>query len=151
MGKFTANLTWALALAFSLSSPGQAASGKRVTITGELIDTWCYVSQIMGGSDFIVGSAHRTCALWCSAGGIPVGLLGQDGKIYMVLKFEDDEASVANPRMMAIADHTVTVDGTLHERDGIHYLMIDKVRNDQGIVDRTHESAGVIPPFAVPK
>lgn len=140
-----------LALALSAAGPGQAAAGKRVKLSGELIDTWCYVSQIMGGSDFIVGSAHRTCALWCSAGGIPVGLLGEDGKIYMVLKFEDDEASVANPRMMEIANHTVTVDGTLYERDGINYLMVDKVLADRGIVDRSHETAGVIPPFAVPK
>ena len=31
-----------------------AADGERRTITGEVMDTWCYVSQIMGGSDFVV-------------------------------------------------------------------------------------------------
>ena len=63
-----------------LVTPAFAAEGERITVTGEIIDTWCYYSGVMGGPDSVVGSAHHTCALWCSAGGIPVGLLGEDGE-----------------------------------------------------------------------
>ena len=58
-----------------LAFPAGAAEGTRIEVTGEIIDTWCYYSGVMGGADAVVGSAHHTCALWCSAGGIPVGLL----------------------------------------------------------------------------
>ncbi len=41
-----------------------AATPKRVQITGEVIDTWCYITEIMYGE----GTAHHQCALWCAAG-----------------------------------------------------------------------------------
>ena len=56
--------------------PAQAEN--KITVTGEAIDTWCYFSGVMGGADAVVGSAHHTCALWCAAGGIPVGLLAEE-------------------------------------------------------------------------
>jgi len=64
----------------------QAAEGTRIQVTGEIIDTWCYYSGVMGSPDAVVGSAHQACALWCSAGGIPVGLLAEDGTVYMIHK-----------------------------------------------------------------
>ena len=60
---------------------GAAAKGKTIEITGEIIDTWCYMSGVMGGPEAVTGSAHHTCALWCAAGGIPVGVLAEDGTI----------------------------------------------------------------------
>ena len=138
-------------LGFLLPAVANAAGGTRVQVTGEFMDTWCYVSQVMGGSDAVLGSAHHTCAVWCAAGGIPVGILGDDGKIYMVLKFEDGSSNVANPGVLEIQSSKVTVDGTLHERDGINYLLVDKVVEDEGIVNLTHETYGIIPPFAAPK
>ena len=97
--------TWAatLALAAGLMAPtapgaAPAASGERVQVEGEIIDTWCYLSGVMGGQDAVVGSAHHTCAMWCAAGGIPVGLLGDDGEVYMVLKWAgSDDVDVALP------------------------------------------------------
>jgi hypothetical protein len=138
-------------LAFLIPTMALGAGGTRVQVTGEVMDTWCYVSQIMGGSDAVLGSAHHTCAVWCAAGGIPVGILGEDGKVYMVLAFGDDTTNVANPAVLEIQSDKVTVDGTLHVRDGINYLLVDKVVDNQGIVNLTHESFGVIPPFSAPK
>jgi anaerobic selenocysteine-containing dehydrogenase len=69
-----------------------AAAAKRVQLTGELIDTWCYVTEIMYGE----GTAHHQCAVWCAIGGIPVSILGEDGKVYVILKVEGDDTSVAN-------------------------------------------------------
>ena len=127
------------------------AAGKQVQLKGELIDTWCYVSQIMGPSNFIVGTSHHACAVWCAAGGIPVGLLTDDGTIYMVMKYGDDPASVANPGVIGSMSHVVTVNGTVHQRDGINYLFVDEILADDGITKFTHETVGVLPPFAVPK
>ena len=39
-----------------------AAEGERVQVRGEIIDTWCYYSGVMGGPDAVTGSSHL-CAL----------------------------------------------------------------------------------------
>ena len=125
---------------------GTAASAaptmaKRVTVTGELIDTWCYVTEIMYG----LGTAHHQCAVWCALGGIPVSIRDDDDNVYVVLKVEGDDTSVANDRIAWIQTHKVTVDGDLYERDGVKYLIVNKVGDYQGIVNLTHDEYGVQP------
>ena len=128
-----------------------AEGGTPVTLRGEMIDTWCYYSGVMGGPDAVQGSAHHTCAMWCSAGGIPVGLLAEDGTVYMVLKLAEDTATNGGDALFSLASDTVTVEGTAYARDGIHYLTIDTVTANEGIVNLTHEDYGVVPPFAIPE
>lgn len=125
----------------ALTAPASAATAERVKITGEIIDSWCYITEIM----FAEGTAHHQCALWCAAGGVPVGILGEDGQVYMVLKLGEDDTSVANPAIMRIQTHQVTVDGSVYDRDGIKYLVVNKVIDDSGIVKRNHEDYGIQP------
>ena len=140
-----------LLAALLLAPPALAAEGERVTVTGEVIDTWCYFSGVMGGPDAVVGTAHHTCALWCSAGGIPVGLLAEDGTVYMVLKMEGDDGSNGGDTQLHVASHTLTADGMLYRRDGLNYIVVEEVVADEDIVAMTHEDYGVVPPFAIPE
>lgn len=133
-----------------LGASAQGAEGQKVQVKGEVIDTWCYFSGVMGGPEAVVGSAHHTCALWCAAGGIPVGILADDGTVYMVLKWEGN-GDVAGENLLHVQSHLVEAEGILHERDGINYLIVEKVINDNGIVNLNHEDFGVIPGFAIPK
>lgn len=130
--------------------PTLAAEGTRVQVKGEIIDTWCYYSGVMGGPDAVVGSAHHTCALWCSAGGIPVGVLAEDGTVYMVLKMAGDENANGGDTALRMAAHTVEVDGMLYARDGLNYLVVAEVLSDLDIQNRTHEDYGNIPSFSIP-
>lgn len=132
-----------LALMLSLAAAPGARAGeiKRVTVEGELIDTWCYVTEIM----YARGSAHFQCAVWCAVGGIPVSIRADDGTLYVVLRVEDDSRNVSNPAMIRIQSHRVTVDGDLIERDGVKYLLVTQVADDQGIVDLTHVKYGIQP------
>ena len=123
------------------ATAAQAAAGQRVKVTGEVIDSWCYLTEIM----YPEGTAHHQCALWCAAGGIPVGILADDGTVYTVLKLGDDSTSNANPKVLEIQSHRVTVEGDLYARDGINYLLIDRVVDDQGIVKLTHDDYGIQP------
>ena len=145
------HLMAAALLALPLPLPALAAEGERIRVTGEIIDTWCYYSGVMGGPDAVVGSAHHTCALWCSAGGIPVGLLAEDGTVYMVLKIGEDDASAGGDTQLRLAAHTVEADGMLHRRDGINYLIVSEVISDQDIQTLSHEDYGTVPPFAFPE
>ena len=139
--KFFLNMIMALSFAVMTVPDAQAAKPKRIMVTGEIIDTWCYVTEIMYG----LGTAHHQCAVWCAVGGIPVSVKDAAGNVYVVLRVEDDDASVANPRIINIQTHQVTVNGDLYERDGVKYLIVTKVANDQGIVNLTHEEYGIQP------
>jgi hypothetical protein len=112
--------------AMAFASTAHASEGTRIQVKGEIIDTWCYYSGVMGGPDAVVGSAHHTCALWCSAGGIPVGLLAEDGTVYMVIKIEDDDTSNGSP------------------------TVVNRVVSDLDIQNLTHEDYGNVPPFSIP-
>jgi len=128
-------------LVLALGAPVAAATPQRVSVTGEIIDSWCYLTEIM----YAEGTAHHECALWCAAGGVPVGLRADDGTVYIILKVGDDAASVANPRLMKIQSHQVSVEGDAFARDGFNYLVIDRVANDAGIVNLTHDDYGIQP------
>ena len=135
----------------AMAATAQASEGERVQIKGEIIDTWCYYSGVMGPPDAVTGSAHHTCALWCSAGGIPVGLLGEDGQVYMVLKIESDDQSASGDTQLRLASHEITADGMLYRRDGLNYLVVEDVVADLGIVNENHDDWGVTPGFAIPE
>ena len=141
--------TATIVIAACLAAPALAATGERVQLTGEAIDTWCYFSGVMGGPDSVTGSAHHTCALWCSAGGIPVGLLADDGTVYMVLKWEGDAAVTGGDAVLEVQSNKLVVDGVLHARDGVNYIIVDRVVENLGIVNLTHEDYDVVPPFAI--
>lgn len=134
-----------------LALPAAASEGERITVTGEIIDTWCYYSGVMGGPDSVVGSAHHTCALWCSAAGIPIGLLTEDGTVYTILKLGPQDNATGGDTALTLASHTITADGMFYERDGIKYIVVEEVIEDLGIVNLTHEDYDVVPPFAIPK
>ncbi|MEM7488040.1 MAG: hypothetical protein AAF390_02840 [Pseudomonadota bacterium] len=139
-------------LAMMLAAPPALAAteGERVQITGEIIDTWCYFSGVMGPPDATVGTAHHTCALWCSAGGIPVGLLAEDGTVYMVLKMEQSDDTAGGDTLLHIASHTIEADGMLYRRDGLNYIVVEEITADQDIINQTHDDFGVVPGFAIP-
>ena len=147
--KFVLGVGFALATTMSFG-PALAAPGERVQVTGEMIDTWCYFSGVMGGPDAVVGSAHHTCALWCAAGGIPVGLLTDDGTVYMVIKWQGSADVADGETLLTVASNRLTADGIAYERDGIKYLIVENIIEDEGIVNLNHEDYGVVPEFAFP-
>ncbi len=144
-----------LATVFAVVSPitslMAAPGGERITVTGEFIDTWCYFSGVMGGPDAVVGTAHHTCAMWCSAGGIPVGLLTPEGEVYMVLKIGEDDNNTGGDTILSLASHTVTADAVAYGRDGIKYIVVEQILEDMGIVNETHLDYGTVPGFAIPE
>ncbi|MDO9460263.1 MAG: hypothetical protein Q7N95_09155 [Alphaproteobacteria bacterium] len=141
----------AMMAAFIWSQGALAATDSTVTLEGELIDSFCYLSGVMGGPDATLGTAHHHCALWCAAGGVPVGLLTGDGKVYLVLGEGDDTTSVTAPGLFENQSHRITVEGRAFERDGMNYLIIAKVLKDAGIPNHTYEDYGSIPEAAAPR
>src|SRR3546814_10832260 len=118
-----------LGLLAALLAPGLALAAtmpQRAQLTGEVIDTWCYLSEIM----YAEGTAHHQCAIWCAAGGVPVGLLAEDGQVYFIVGFAGRSTTLADPRLLEIQTHRITVDGSVYDRHGLKYLAVDEVLAD---------------------
>ena len=130
-----------LAVFLAAAPPAEAGQPQRVTVTGEVIDPWCYLSEIM----WATGSAHHQCAIWCARGGIPVGILGDDEQVYIVLMVENDADVIGNHGILRMQTNQVVVEGDLYERDSIKYLAIDTIIDDHGIVNYTHEEFDIQP------
>jgi len=130
----TAALALLAGTGLSASNAADAAetpAPKRVTVTGEIIDSWYLLSEIM----FAQGSAHHQCAIWCARGGVPVGILGEDERVYVVLTMQKDAAVLENQGILKAQTNKVTVEGNLYERDSVNYLAIDKIVDEAGIVN----------------
>jgi len=57
---------------------GQRPERNFITISGEVIDIFCYLDR------GFTGEVHRWCALSCIKGGMPMGLLDLDGNIWLI-------------------------------------------------------------------
>src|SRR5262245_53309563 len=64
------------ALPLAAQAP-HATEGNEVTLTGQVIDTYC--NTTMGAS----GAAHKACAQACANAGEALAILAEDGTIYM--------------------------------------------------------------------
>jgi hypothetical protein len=66
------------------AADGQMQSLGPVTVTGELVDSKCYLGVMNPGQ----GKVHRDCATQCARGGVPVAMVSTDpkqrGTVYFV-------------------------------------------------------------------
>ncbi|SET07853.1 hypothetical protein [Oceanicella actignis] len=139
------------AQAAAFAPPRAPRGGRMIEVAGEVIDSWCYLSGVMGGPEAVTGSAHHACALWCAAGGIPVALLADDGAVHMVLKWEGDDHVAGGEMIMDAQSRRVRARGLSFARDGVRWLLVERVLTDEGVVRRSHEEYGVVPAFAIPE
>lgn len=108
-----------VAAAVAGSKPNMAKAG---TVVGEILDFSCYL-QI--GKH---GEKHRSCAQKCFTAGQPVGLLAEDGTMYMLMEEEHDPRrdGLTDFRKAAIehASHIMEVTGTVSEHGGYKALYV---------------------------
>ncbi len=130
MKRFTVILTvfllvFALATAFAAEeTKAKKAEAKMApksaSLTGEIVDMGCYMAE---GAK---GEAHKSCASMCISGGMPMGLLTKEGKLYL-LTMNHDKADPFNAAKKMAAEQ-VTVTGMVSERNGMKSLSVDEVK-----------------------
>ncbi len=96
-------------------------AAETATVTGEIIDTYCFA--LMGAK----GESHRQCAIECVQKGIPAGLL-EDGtnKVYVLLPNKDKA-----PLPKAVIDKMakkVTITGKTYASGGSQFLTIESIK-----------------------
>jgi len=97
------------------------ADEKGVSVTGEVIDTFCYAG--MGAK----GPGHKQCGIDCAKKGIPVGLLEKGSeKIHILLPTKDKTALPDD--VVSKMGETVTVTGHAYTKGGVAFLTVESVK-----------------------
>jgi hypothetical protein len=97
------------------------AAGAQKTITGEVVDTGCYIAHSARGEK------HVSCATKCINQGMPMGLLTSDGTLYLVT-LNHDNADPYN-HLKAMAGKTVSVTGTVMARSGMKAIDVTEFKS----------------------
>jgi len=104
-----------------LLAVGTSAVAAAETVTGEVIDTFCFAS--MGAK----GASHRQCGLDCANKGIPVGLLEKGtNKVYVLLPNKDKTA--LPEEVVNKMGEQATVTGKIHSTGGSAFLTVESVK-----------------------
>jgi len=116
---------WVL-LAATLVVVGSVAAGDghsddhgSVAVKGEILDLACYVGHEAKGP------GHADCAKRCVKGGQPMGLLAEDGTLYLLVANHQDGTPYEAAKDKA--GEIVTVRGVVSERGGMRALEVQAV------------------------
>ena len=92
--------------------------GQEIVVKGEVLDMTCYIAHHLSGPQ------HAECAKKCIRKGLPVGIKGEDGKIYLLV----GEKEAVNAELADYAAKTVTIRGKETKRDGFALLQVEEIR-----------------------
>ena len=96
------------------------AEGESTSVKGEILDLACYVSHDSHGEE------HAKCAERCVKGGQPMGLLSEDGTIYVL--FADHSDGSAYEKTQSYAGQMVEISGPLAEKAGMKGITVHSVK-----------------------
>ncbi|MGH9554083.1 MAG: hypothetical protein ACRD3W_32190 [Terriglobales bacterium] len=102
--------------------PRYAPKTKDVVITGEVVDSWCFASQVMGPGR---GERHKACALACVHGGVTPGIVDDQGNLYIAAKHH--AYTGCQDLLLPYVAKRVKVTGWLAVKGGCNLLKIAKV------------------------
>jgi len=108
-----------LLTAFLFIFSSNAFAQSSTTIKGEVLDLSCYVTQDA------TGQGHKKCAQACLDKGLPAGILGEDGSVYLLV--EDHSAADAYKQVISNAAEKVEVTGKVVDKNGVKSLVVEKV------------------------
>ncbi len=104
----------------------QEGQGKEIKVHGEILDLACYADHEAKGEK------HKKCALMCVQSGAPMGILSDDGVVYLLVGSHEDEKPYEKAKEYAAEN--VTVKGKLTERNGLKAIVVREViaaKNDK--------------------
>jgi hypothetical protein len=90
------------------------------TVSGEILDMKCYMAS---GAH---GEGHKECAATCINGGAPMGILSDDGKVYLLI--ESSKNADAYDEAKKLAGEKVTLTGTFSDKNGVQALIVTEVK-----------------------
>lgn len=104
--------------AMEQQAPAAQASQEQ-TLTGEVVDVFCYLSHPKDG----IGKGHAECAKKCIKSGLPVAIKVGD-QLYLATMADHNPA---NQQLADLAAERVTVRGKVMELDGQRLIAVSSV------------------------
>lgn len=120
MTRRTIRFAVALLLFAPALAPALLAAGEAVSVKGEVVDMACYIGHGASGPD------HAKCAVKCALMGQPVGLLGSDGKVYLLVADHADGSGYEKAKKLA--GEKVEIKGEVNSKDGVNALTVNEVK-----------------------
>ena len=117
----TALALTAVILPASAQAQMEAPGYEIQTISGTVVDLSCKFGHGLSGAD------HRMCAQVCADKGIPLVILGSDGKLYLPIT-ADMPGSSSNDLLKEFAEQEVTVTGKVFSAGGASAIRIDEIK-----------------------
>ena len=92
--------------------------GKPITLTGQVVDTGCYISHDSKGPD------HEKCAMTCAKKGVPLAIVDSAGKLYLPVAMDHTNQ---NDKLMPFIEKKVKVTGTAFDKGGLNSIAIKTI------------------------
>jgi hypothetical protein len=114
--------TVALATSNQPAAPSTIEDLGEKTLTGEIVDTKCYLGVMNPGE----GKVHRDCAARCLSGGIPPALITHDvdGSHRIVLLTDANQQPLPKSEFLDHVGQPVSAHGRLVQSHGLYYLRV---------------------------
>ncbi len=98
-------------LALSVSFPAAPAFSSDAEVSGEILDMACYLGRNAKGP------AHARCAQTCAEHGMPLGVLTEDDKVYLLYPKHGKEEAFDDVKKFA--GKKAKLSGIVHDRHGM--------------------------------
>ena len=99
---------------------GKMPVGKESNITGTVIDVSCKFGNGLSGAE------HRMCSQVCADNGLPLAILGSDGKLYVPVTPEMPGKG-QNSKLKVFAEQKVSVRGKVFAAGGAQVIQIETI------------------------
>lgn len=99
---------------------GKMPVGKDSNITGTVIDVSCKFGNGLSGAE------HRMCSQVCADNGLPLAILGSDGKLYVPVTAEMPGKG-QNSKLREFAEQKVSVRGKVFAAGGAQVIQIETI------------------------
>ena len=113
-------------LTFVCFTATQTFAGVPVTVTGEVVETYCWAVHQVGGT------GHTQCGIECAKRGLPVALYDLKSHKAFVLLPSRDKASLP-PDLIGAMGQRVNIRGEVVERGGIQFLIVQSWQRVAGM------------------
>jgi hypothetical protein len=94
-----------------------------IELTGEVVDSWCFASQVMGDGR---GPKHQSCALACIMGGVTPGIVDDKGQLYLCVKHKAYQG--CKELLTPFVAKRVKIKGHLAAKGGVRVLKVTSVQ-----------------------
>ena len=113
-------VTTVLVSVFTIAAPFAQPKGERLTVTGEVVEMWCYLEA---GDR---GAAKKACATACAKAGNPIALVDDKGGLYLLAGLKSHQP--AHELLLDKMSERVTVTGTLVRSRNARMVYIESVQ-----------------------